>query len=434
MTSPKASDVADVPAREIAQRAKQASQILAGASTSAKNDALERIANYLERGVDQILEANVRDVRQANERVDQGEMTVSSLTRLSLDESKIRSMVTSVLAVAALKDPIGQVTEETHLVEGLRLEKISVPLGVALAIFEARPDAVTQIASLALKSGNAVLLKGGVESKLTTRAIVATIRESLEETTAIPANAVCAVESRASVDTLLSMDDLIDIVIPRGSSQLVRSVQERTRIPVLGHAEGVCHVYVDQTANVRMAVDVVANSKAQYPAACNSAETLLLHAAMAPTAVDSILNQLASEGIKIRGCGRTRALALQFPTQHEIELATEEDWSTEYSSLVIACKVVDSVEEAVGHVNRYGSHHTDAIVTEDSAAASYFLANVDSACVFHNASTRFSDGYRFGLGAEVGISTGKLHARGPVGLSGLTTYKFLLHGSGQTVG
>jgi glutamate-5-semialdehyde dehydrogenase len=244
---------------------------------------------------------------------------------------------------------------------------------------------------------------------------------------------VLAKEGRAAVDELLSLDRLIDLVVPRGTSELVRSVKARTRIPVLGHAEGVCHVFIDRDAEPNMAANIAVNSKTQYAAACNSAETLLLHVVIAPAVLATLLHRLITYGVEVRGCPETLVLAHQLGLSEQMRLATDFDWGIEYGGLVMACKLVNSVEDAVEHINRYGSGHTDSIVTEDPDAAAYFLAHVDSACVFHNVSTRFSDGYRFGFGAEVGISTGKLHARGPVGLQGLTTYKYLLQGTGQTV-
>ena len=419
--------------REVARRAKEAALSLATVSSEGRVTALERIAMGLEREAEGILAANAVDVGEAREALARGAFSRALLDRLVLDAGKLRTMVASVRAVAALDDPIGRVIERTRLDDGLELERVTVPLGVIAAIFEARPDAVTQIAALALKSGNAVLLKGGSEATQTTRALVACMRRSLEEYGEIPPDAVAVVEQRASVDALLELDTLIDLVVPRGSNALVRMVQSRTRIPVLGHAEGVCHVYVDRGAERTMAMDVVIDSKVQYPAACNSVETVLVDAGTAAEILPSLIQVLVGHGVEVRGCPRTMAIAEQSGIATSLVPATDADWGTEYSDLVLACRVVDGVEMAVEHINRYGSRHTEAIVTNDGAAAAYFLRRVDAASVFHNASTRFADGYRFGLGAEVGISTGKIHARGPVGVSGLTTYKYLLHGSGNLV-
>jgi glutamate-5-semialdehyde dehydrogenase len=420
--------------REIALRAKDASRGLKIASAETKNDALDRIASSVEGGFDEILNANAKDLQSAEHHLERGEISAAALSRLSLDETKLRQMIASILAVVGLEDPVGLIIERTYPGRGLELQKVRVPLGVILAIFEARPDAVTQIVSLALKSGNAVLLKAGHESTFTTRAIVSRIHDALAKTKAIPVSAVLAIEGREAVDELLSLERLIDLIVPRGSAEMVRSVQERTKIPVLGHAEGLCHVYLDRDAEPNMAVEIVVNSKAQYPAACNAAETLLVHNAIAPAVLGKLLDRLEAERVEVRGCSETHALARQLGLEGRLALATDADFCVEYGQLVIACKLVHGVNRAVEHINLYGSGHTDSIVTEDPSAAAYFLANVDSACVFHNVSTRFSDGYRLGFGAEVGISTGKLHARGPVGLLGLTTYKYLLRGTGQIVG
>ncbi|HXC26059.1 MAG TPA: glutamate-5-semialdehyde dehydrogenase [Gemmatimonadaceae bacterium] len=427
--------VADVETtvREVAQRAKEASARLATLSAEARNTALERMAVALERDEQAILTANATDVAIAQAALARGEFSQSLLDRLILDPVKLRSMAAGIRAVAALDDPIGAITTKTRLDQGLELHRVTVPLGVIAAIFEARPDAVTQIAALALKSGNAVLLKGGSEALYTTRALVTCLRGALVESNTIPPDAICAVEQRASVDALLALDTLIDLVVPRGSNALVRMVQSRTRIPVLGHAEGVCHVYVDRDADPQMAVEIVVDSKVQYPAACNAAETVLLDTTTAPTILPALLSTLTHHNVEVRGCPRTLALVTQLAPALPIVPATDADWGREYGERILACKLVDTIDMAITHINQHGSGHTDAIVTANPVAAAYFLTHVDSASVFHNASTRFADGYRFGFGAEVGISTGKLHARGPVGLSGLTTYKYLLHGHGHLV-
>ena len=419
--------------REVARRAKATTYQLAALSPETRGAALEKIAIVLGRESERILAANTIDVDQARTALARGEFSQALLDRLVLDPGKLQTMIDSVRAVAALDDPVGRIVERTRLDDGLELHRVTVPLGVIAAIFEARPDAVTQIAALALKSGNAVLLKSGSEALHTTRVIVDCIRQALTEHGVIPADAVCAVEQRSSVDALLELDTLIDLVVPRGSNALVRMVQSRTRIPVLGHADGVCHVYIAQGAEPKMAVDIVVDSKVQYPAACNAAETVLVDAAVATTILPELFARLRAYNVEIRGCPKTLTLAAAVLPAMAITPATEADWGTEYGDLTIACKIVDGVQMAVEHINQYGSGHTDAIVTNDPTTAAYFLSYVDSANVFHNASTRFADGYRFGLGAEVGISTGKIHARGPVGLNGLTTYKYLLHGHGHLV-
>ena len=337
-------------------------------------------------------------------------------------------MIAGVRAVAALGDPVGRVLRHTLLDDGLELQQVASPIGVVAAIFEARPDAMTQIAALALRSGNAAILKAGSEATNTARALASAIHGALDGDVHVPSDAIALVEGREAVDVLLGLPEYIDLVVPRGSKALVRSIQARTRIPVLGHAEGVCHVYIDAAADATMAIDIVVDAKVQYPAACNAVEVVLVHrdaAAVVPPLVDRLL----AHGVTIAACARCRSLAPGRP----LDLATESDWRTEFGELRLALCLVDDLTEAVAQVNEHGSHHTDAIVTADPAAAAYFLAHVDSASVMHNASTRFADGFRYGLGAEVGVSTGKLHARGPVGLDGLMSARWLLRGSGQVV-
>lgn len=412
--------------RKAAESAKAASRRLATLMPRSKNAALDEIAARLEADTAAILEANAADVADAKALAARGEMSEALLSRLRLDTAKLAGMIDGVRAVARLEDPAGRVLSRTLLDDGLVLEKVSCPLGVLAIVFEARPDAVTQISALALKSGNAVLLKGGREAARSTAALVAAIRAGLEGA-GLPQDAVQSLPDRESVDALLALDDLVDLVIPRGSNALVKSIRERTRIPVLGHAEGVCHVYVDAAADPAMALSIVLDSKLTYPAACNAVETVLVHRAAVADVMLPLLGTLLEKGVEVRGCEETCAAA------HGLAVApaTEEDWRTEYGAPVVSVKVVESFDEAIAWVNRYGSSHTEAIVTDDRLAAERFLAEVDAAGVFHNASTRFADGHRYGLGAEVGIATGKLHARGPVGLEGLVTYRWILRGHGQ---
>jgi glutamate-5-semialdehyde dehydrogenase len=412
--------------RGIAETAVAASRRLATLRSAARNDALESIAARLEADADAILAANAADVADAEPLVARGGMAEALLARLRLDPKKLAGMVDSVRSVGRLEDPAGRVLARTLLDDGLVLEKVSCPLGVLAVVFEARPDAVTQISSLAVKSGNAVILKGGREAARSTAALVAAIRTGLAAA-GLPEDAVQSVADRASVDALLALDDLVDLVIPRGSNALVKSIRERTRIPVLGHAEGVCHVYVDAAADPEMALSIVLDSKLTYPAACNAVETVLVHRAIVAGVMLPLLGTLLEKGVEVRGCEETCAAAHGLP----VTPATEEDWRTEYGAPVVSVKIVESLDEAIAWVNRYGSSHTEAIVTDDRLAAERFLAEVDAAGVYHNASTRFADGMRYGLGAEVGIATGKLHARGPVGLEGLVTYRWLLRGHGQ---
>jgi glutamate-5-semialdehyde dehydrogenase len=412
--------------RSLAQAAKAASRRLAPLGAGSKDAALEAIAARLEAEAAGTLASNAADVADAEPLVASGAMAEALVARLRIDETKLAGMVETVRSVARLEDPSGRVLARTLLDEGLVLEKVSCPLGVLAVVFEARPDAVTQIVALAIKSGNAVILKGGREAARSTAALVGAIRAGLADA-GLPEDAVRSLPDRESVDALLALDDLVDLVIPRGSNELVRSIRERTRIPVLGHAAGVCHVYVDAAADPEMAVSIVLDGKLSYPAACNAVETVLVHQAAVPDVMLPLLGNLLGKGVEVRGCEETCAAAHGLP----VVPATEEDWRTEYGGPVVSMKVVGSLDEAIAHVNRYGSGHTDAIVTGDRTAAERFLAEVDASGVYHNASTRFADGARYGLGAEVGIATGKLHARGPVGLEGLVTYRWLLRGHGQ---
>ena len=426
MTAPATTANRQASATELAKAAKSASRKLATLSSEQKNAALEMIAKALEQNAAEILAANAEDVRDSEDLVRAGELSQALLKRLHLDAAKLAEMVRGVRAVAELPDPSGKVLERRLLDTGLELHKVSCPLGVLAVIFEARPDAVTQISALAVKSGNAVILKGGREVERTTEILVSCMRSALASTS-VPADAICVVYGREAVASLLAMDDCIDLVIPRGSNALVQHIQQNTRIPVLGHADGVCHAYVDSAADLEMALALVVDSKVQYPAVCNALETALIDQKIAATFLPRLMKRFADKKVRVRGCARSKTIV------PEIELLSEEEWHTEYSDLIAAVRVVDGIDDAIDHINRHGSHHTDAIITNDAAGAERFLSEVDSANVFHNASTRFSDGYRYGFGSEVGISTSKLHARGPVGLEGLVTYKYKLYGSGQTV-
>ena len=350
------------------------------------------------------------------------------MDRLKLSSEKLQAMIDGVRAVIALPDPIGLVLDRVELDEGLELEKVSCPLGLLAVIFEARPDAVTQIAALAMKSANAVILKPGREVERTARAIVDNIRAALRSQS-IPEALVTNIQQRAEVRELLQLDDLVDLVIPRGGYDLVRYVQSNTRIPVLGHSEGVCHIYVDAAADFKMALDIIDDAKTDYPAVCNAVETVLVDEVIAGDFLPLLAARMKERGVRLRGSAEAVSAIHDVP----VEPVGENEWHTEYGDLILALKVVRGVHEAIDHIRRFGSAHTDAIVTNDLNIARTFLQRVDSAGVFHNASTRFADGYRYGFGAEVGISTSRLHARGPVGLEGLTTYKYILRGHGQVV-
>jgi glutamate-5-semialdehyde dehydrogenase len=413
----------------IARRARVASRAVAKLSADVRNQVLIAVAQAIEQGARKILEANERDCRAAESEVAAGRMSAAMLARLRVTQRGIAEMGAQVREVARLEDPLGRKLSATELDDGLVLYKESCPFGVIGVIFESRPDAVPQLASLALKSGNAVLLKGGAEAAHTNAVLVSIWHECLESFPAVPADSINLLQTRADVKEMLALDRDVDLIIPRGSYALVQFIMQHSRIPVLGHSEGICHVYVDRAADLDKALDIAYDSKVQYPAVCNAAETLLVHEAVAEQFLPRMAAKLREAKVEIRGDSKAIALL----PKEMIVPATEEDWATEYSDLILAVKIVTDLDEAIEHINRYGSRHTDAIVTEDAEAARRFLNEVDAAGVFHNASTRFADGYRYGLGAEVGISTSKLHARGPMGLEGLTTYKYKLHGDGHTV-
>ncbi len=516
---------------EIAEGAKKASRVLAPLGEDWRNKALEAMAKAVLGAKEELLAANAEDLKTAAAMQASGELSGATIERLNLDEGKLAEMVAQIRSVAALPDPLGRKLDAVELDDadpgdvraeavGLRMEKVSVPLGVLAVIFEARPDAVTQIAALALKSGNAVIMKPGREVERTAEALVRVLRGALKEQ-GLPEDAIALVLGREQVHELLGEHALVDMVIPRGSKALVEFVQANTRIPVLGHAEGVCHIYVDRLVDEEMALRVIADAKCDYPAACNAVETVLVHAEIAPT----FLPKLAA---KLRGCNvaihagsehvemlslnaadspdnpggpqggvdpgdnwvpysrtvqadaqadapadppqggvdpgddwvplmRTVSADASDPTGpqggidpgddwqpprhvHPVhgggkdDVLPVKDWHTEYGELALSVGVVASLDEAIEHIHRHGSCHTESILTEDDAAAARFLQEVDAAGVFHNASTRFADGFRYGFGAEVGISTSKFHARGPVGLDGLTTYKYVLRGNGHVAG
>lgn len=414
---------------EIARGAKAASRLLAVLPANRRDAALMAAADAIEQHRLEILSANKLDCSEAASAVESGRMSRALLKRLQTSEQGIASMSLGVRDVAALPDPLGKQLAVTELDDGLTLYKESCPLGVVGIVFEARPEVVPQVAALALKSGNAVILKGGAEAAHTNQALVSIWRDALSDFPEIPAGAVNLLQTREDVAQLLMLDRELDLIIPRGSQQFVRYIAEHSRIPVLGHGEGICHVYVDRSADLPKALRIAFDSKVQYPAACNAAETLLVHEQIAERFLPEMIKRFRAAGVEVRGCPRTIALV----PAGDVAPATEEDWATEYSELVISIKIVDSVDEAIKHIDTYGSAHTEAIVTEDREAAAHFMERVDAAGVYHNASTRFADGFRYGFGAELGISTSKLHARGPVGLEGLTTYKYKLFGSGQVV-
>lgn len=402
-------------------RLKTSFRTLSTSPAAVRNELLLRIAQGLEHDKAVLFEANQADMRAAQEA---GEKT-PLLKRLKFDEDKLAGVCEGIRQVSQLSDPINAVTQRRLLDNGFLLEQVTFPIGVIGMIFEARPDALVQIVSLCLKSGNGIILKGGKEAVLTNRALVASIRTSCEGSP-LGSDWLILLESHEDVNAILAMDKDIDLLIPRGSNAFVRYVMEHTKIPVLGHADGICAMYVDKAADLDMAVKCAVDSKIQYPAACNALETLLVHADVAQALLPKLAQAMAENDVVLKGDERVRGYI-------DCEVATEDDFHTEFLSLTLAVKIVDSYGEAVEHIAAHGSHHTDCIITEDVHAAQRFLRDVDSADVFWNCSTRFSDGFRFGLGAEVGISTGKIHARGPVGLAGLMSSKWLLRGHGETV-
>lgn len=411
--------VASLPLREIAKQTRQAARRLASLSTEAKNQAIEAIAQALEAAAPEIIAANQADCSAA----EASGLAKPLRARLKLDETKLQAAITGVRDVGKLLDPTGQQQIHRQLDDGLILQRVTCPLGVLGVIFESRPDAVMQITSLAIKSGNAVILKGGQEATKSCQALVKAIRQGLSQTE-VPADVVQLLTTREEIRELLQLDEYVDLIIPRGSNAFVRFVQENTRIPVLGHADGICHLYIDAKANLEKAIPITVDAKTQYPAACNAIETLLVHQDIAPQVLPPLAAALHAQQVELRGDAETLKIL-------EIQPATEEDWATEYSDLILSIKIVDSLETAINHITTYGSKHTEAIVTEDPQAAADFMAQVNAAGVYHNCSTRFADGFRYGFGAEVGISTQQMPPRGPVGLEGLVTYKYKLVGDGH---
>ncbi|MBE9158634.1 glutamate-5-semialdehyde dehydrogenase [Nodosilinea sp. LEGE 06152] len=408
------------PLLAIAQASRQAAQTLASLSADDRNRAIEAVAAALESRASDIVMANRADCETA----EANNLAKPLYGRLKLDRVKLAGAIAGVRDVARLSDPIGTVQLHRELDEGLVLKRLTVPLGVLGVIFESRPDAVMQISALAIKSGNAVILKGGKEAIGSCIALVQAIQQGLEQA-GVDRAAIQLLTTREETRALLDLDDYVDLIIPRGSNAFVRFVQENTRIPVLGHADGICHLYVDREADLEQAIAIAIDAKTAYPSACNAIETLLIHQDIAAEALPPLMTALREAQVELRGDELAREIVSYLvPT-------TEEDWSTEYSDLVLSVKVVESVEAAIAHINTYGSRHTEAIITRNPATAAYFMDRVDAAGVYHNCSTRFADGFRYGFGAEVGISTQKMPPRGPVGLEGLVTYKYQLVGNGH---
>ena len=396
---------------QIAKNAKEASLKIAGADVEIKNNALNMIAVALETHKEEIFAANKQDLENAQSLVNEGKLSKSTFNRLKLDENKMRDMIQGVRDISLLDNPVGKILLKRELDKDLILEKVSCPIGVLGIIFEARPDVITQISALAIKSSNAVILKGGKESINTNKKIMEIMNNALAQVSGFPDNVIQQVFTHEDISQMLKCDEYINLIIPRGGNKLVQYIKENTKIPVLGHASGICHIFVDENANIDDAIRVVVDAKTQYPSACNAVETLLIHKDFAKK--DELLAALQLEEIKLE--------------------MNPESWDIEYGDKILSVKIVDNIEQAIAHINKYGSGHTDSIITNNLNNAEKFMNEVDSAGVYHNASTRFADGFRYGFGAEVGISTNKTHARGPVGLEGLTIYKYKLHGNGQIV-
>lgn len=466
--------------REEAHKMKLAAPYMAAATIEKRNAALQNVIEVLEKNREKIFAENAEDVKAA----ENANVAKSVIKRLKFDENKLRDAIAGIRQMIGLKDPVGDVTLRRELDEGLLLERVTVPIGVIGVIFEARPDALIQISALCIKSGNCAILKGGKETARTNRVLFGLVHEAAVAA-GLPESGLLQVELHNEIDELLECQGDVDLLIPRGSNKFVQYIMDNTNIPVMGHAAGICHVYLDEKADLTKSVPVIVDAKTQYPAVCNAVETLLVNRKIAETALPVVLEALVKAGVKLRGTKEVAELVKELrvagkignfgedatgtagklgnskkkeldesgkqgnfaesekagrdsgifeASGFDVEVMGEEDFATEYTDLIISIKLVEDVAEAADHINKFGSHHTDCILTEDDAAAAYFMQMVDSAGVYRNCSTRFADGFRYGFGAEVGVSTGKLHARGPVGLEGLVTYKYRLTGQGQLVG
>lgn len=407
--------------KEEARRMKLAAPALAASTNEARNAALEQIALALEAHREEIFAANAQDLAAA----DENGVTGATRKRLKFDDGKLRDCISGLRQLETLADPLNKITLARELDENLTLYRATVPIGVIGVIFEARPDALVQIASLCVKSGNCAILKGGNETANTNRVLFNLIKDAVIRA-GLPESCLLQAEAHSEIDELLACDQDVDLLIPRGSNKFVRYIMENTKIPVMGHSSGICHVYADKACDQEKALPIIVDAKTQYAAACNAMETLLIDRAIASAFLTKAAAALAVAGVTLRGTEEAAQIV-------SMDVMGEDEFATEYGDLICSVKLVDGVEEAIRHINTYGSHHTDAILTEDAATAARFLQMVDSAGVYHNCSTRFADGFRYGFGAEVGISTGKIHARGPVGLEGLVTYKYKLFGQGQIV-
>ncbi len=408
---------------EIAREANNAALILAHLSTEIKNQALNEMADVLEANCESILLENKRDLEFAEK---EG-IAKPLIARLALNEDKVRGMAQGIRSVVALPDPVGVKQNSMELDNDLVLHRVSCPIGVIGAIFESRPDAVPQISSLCLKSGNAVILKGGREAQNSNKVIVGLLTDAIKKVSGIPEAAVQMIETRSEVRDMLKEEKNINLIVPRGSNDFVKYIQDNTKIPVLGHSEGICHNYIDKEADLEKALRIALDSKLQYPAACNAMENLLVHQNVASKIIPKLVEKFKETGVSLLGCEKTCEISPGFSP------ASKNEWDEEYNDLKLSIKIVENLDDAISFINEHGSGHTDTIVTENAETAEKFMDEVNSASVICNASTRFADGFRYGLGAEIGISTNKTHARGPVGLEGLVIYKYRVYGNGQVV-
>lgn len=410
---------------DLVKNAKESTYKLQSLNTEIKNYALSEIAKNIEKRKSEIFEANNKDLENAKELLNNKKISLSMFNRLKLDDNKMIDIISGIKDVIKLEEPINKVLTETELDDNLILKKVSCPIGLIAVIFEARPDVISQISSLCIKSSNAVILKGGSEGENTNKIIFEIINQVLSDIKEFPKNSVNLVFSREDIKNILSMDKYIDLIIPRGSNDLVQYIKANTNIPVLGHADGICHLYIDESANIENALKICLDSKAQYPSACNSVETILINKNIANEFLKKLYYLFKENEIKINGDEEVKKILY--------DIGIVKDWHKEYGDKEVSLKIVDNVEEAYKHINKYSSHHTDSIISENKENIEKFMTFVDSANVYSNVSTRFSDGFRYGFGAEVGISTNKTHARGPVGLEGLTIYKYKLFGNYQIV-
>ena len=410
---------------DLVKNAKESTYKLQSLNTEIKNYALSEIAKNIEKRKNEIFEANNKDLENAKELLNNKKISLSMFNRLKLDDNKMIDIISGIKDVIKLEDPINKILTETELDDNLILKKVSCPIGLIAVIFEARPDVISQISSLCIKSSNAVILKGGSEGENTNKIIFEIINQVLSDIKEFPKNSVNLVFSREDIKNILSMDKYIDLIIPRGSNDLVQFIKSNTNIPVLGHSDGICHLYIDESANIENALKICLDSKAQYPSACNSVETILINKNIANEFLKKLYSLFKENEIKINGDEEVKKILY--------DIGIVKDWHKEYGDKEVSLKIVDNVEEAYKHINKYSSHHTDSIISENKENIEKFMTFVDSANVYSNVSTRFSDGFRYGFGAEVGISTNKTHARGPVGLEGLTIYKYKLFGNYQIV-